>query len=124
MVSLKTFHYVTFLLFSIKRSCFFTEAFYLPSRAGKSVLIFRNNKFWVNNQYRDKLNWACRDKDIRGCLCRVQTSLEGRFIKVKGFHNHRPNFTPENFQAPIVSEKKLNKWNSAIQCSEGWKVSS
>ncbi|VVC90658.1 unnamed protein product [Leptidea sinapis] len=87
----------------------YTEAYFLPSRAGKSVLIFRCNKFWVNNQYRDKLNWACRDKDSRGCLCRVQTTLNGKFVRVKGGHNHEPNFTPFNFDTP--NEKCINEWN-------------
>ncbi|CAG4945855.1 unnamed protein product [Colias eurytheme] len=89
------------------------EAFFLPSRAGKSVLIFRSNKFWVNNQYRDKLNWACRDKDAKGCLCRVQTTLNGRFIRIKGGHNHEPNFTPQNFDAPTPAEKHFSRVESA-----------
>ncbi|KOB69959.1 putative FLYWCH-type zinc finger-containing protein 1 [Operophtera brumata] len=119
-----------------------SETFFLPSRAGKSVLIFKSNKFWVNNHYRNKLNWACRDKDTRGCLCRVQTTLEGRFIKVKGDHNHPPNFTPENFTNPIperkinanpipirkirteVSNIKKEDWHAAVLCSEGWKIKS
>ncbi|CAH2040321.1 unnamed protein product, partial [Iphiclides podalirius] len=87
-----------------------SEAFFLPSRAGKSVLIFRHNKFWVNNQYRDKLNWACRDKDTRGCLCRVQTTMDGRFIRVKGDHNHDPNFTPQNFD--VSAERLFNEWQA------------
>ncbi|CAH2242343.1 jg19956 [Pararge aegeria aegeria] len=91
-----------------------TEAFFLPSRAGKSVLIFQSNKFWVNNQYREKLNWACRDKDTKGCLCRVQTTLEGRFIRVKGGHNHKPNFTPFNFDAP-TPDKPVNDWNASVK---------
>lgn len=92
----------------------FTEAFFLPSRAGKSVLIFKSNKFWVNNQYREKLNWACRDKDTRGCLCRVQTTLDGRFIRIKGGHNHQPNFTPFNFDAPTPGDKPLNDWHASV----------
>lgn len=70
------------------------------------VLIFRNNKFWVNNQYRDKLNWACRDKDSKGCLCRVQTTMDGRFVRVKGHHTHKPNFTPDNFNASGLVQSK------------------
>lgn len=60
----------------------------------------------MNNQYRDKVNWACRDKDTKGCLCRVQTTLNGRFVRIKGLHNHAPNFTPENFEfhAPVDKE--------------------
>lgn len=96
----------------------FSEAFFLPSRAGKSVLIFQYNKFWVNNQYRAKLNWACRDKDVRGCLCRVQTTLEGRFIRVKGLHNHPPNFTPQNFNASGYGDK-----NSADESIQSFKSS-
>ncbi|XP_063827597.1 protein tramtrack, beta isoform-like isoform X7 [Ostrinia nubilalis] len=90
------------------------QAFFLPSRAGKSVLIFQFNKFWVNNQYRDKLNWACRDKDTKGCLCRVQTTMEGHFIRVKGGHNHEPNFTPQNFDAPTLPEKTTNQTNDFL----------
>ncbi|XP_063373951.1 protein tramtrack, beta isoform isoform X11 [Cydia amplana] len=95
------------------------EAFFLPSRAGKSVLIFRNNKFWVNNHYREKLNWACRDKDTKGCLCRVQTTLDGRFVRIKGLHNHKPNFTPENFDSPSPIEKPsshpVGAWHQAVK---------
>ncbi|CAD0200288.1 unnamed protein product [Chrysodeixis includens] len=79
------------------------------------VLIFQNNKFWVNNQYRDKLNWACRDKDSKGCLCRVQTTMEGRFVRVKGHHTHEPNFTPDNFNATgLVQSTKLKDWQSPM----------
>ncbi|CAK1543889.1 unnamed protein product [Leptosia nina] len=90
------------------------EAFFLPSRAGKSVLIFQNNKFWVNNQYRDKLNWACRDKDAKGCLCRVQTTLNGRFIRIKGGHNHQPNFTPYNFDG-ATGEKHSQRAENGVK---------
>lgn len=92
----------------------FTEAFFLPSRAGKMVLIFQNNKFWVNNQYREKLNWACRDKDSKGCLCRVQTTLDGRFVRVKGYHTHTPNFTPDNFNASGLVQNKFKEWNAPL----------
>lgn len=120
----------------------------MPSRAGKSVLIFKSNKFWVNNQYRSKLNWACRDKDTKGCLCRVQTTLDGRFIKLKGDHNHSPNFTPDNFTDSMGERKTSNRitdkkiktevkkiktedknlktedWHSTVVCSKGWKIRS
>ncbi|XP_045535263.1 protein tramtrack, beta isoform isoform X13 [Papilio machaon] len=88
------------------------EAFFLPSRAGKSILIFRSNKFWMNNQYRDKLNWACRDKDTTGCLCRVQTTMDGHFIRVKGEHNHNANFTPQNFDSS--ADRILNEWKNNL----------
>ncbi|XP_049870686.1 protein tramtrack, beta isoform-like isoform X5 [Pectinophora gossypiella] len=91
------------------------QAFFLPSRAGKSVLIFQFNKFWVNNQYRGKLNWACRDKDTKGCLCRVQTTLEGHFVRVKGAHNHEPNFTPHNFDVPCAGDKNPKDWHQPVK---------
>ncbi|KAH9631426.1 hypothetical protein HF086_014271 [Spodoptera exigua] len=78
------------------------------------VLIFRNNKFWVNNQYRDKLNWACRDKDSKGCLCRVQTTMDGRFVRVKGHHTHKPNFTPDNFNASGLIQSKGKECNDSL----------
>lgn len=91
----------------------------MPSRAGKMVLIFRSNKFWVNNQYRDKLNWACRDKDSKGCLCRVQTTMEGRFIRVKGDHTHEPNFTPDNFNSGSLVQNKFIHWNPSVLTENG-----
>ncbi|KAI5646854.1 FLYWCH zinc finger domain-containing protein [Phthorimaea operculella] len=96
------------------------SAFFLPSRAGKSVLIFQLNKFWVNNQYRGKLNWACRDKDVRSCTCRVQTTLEGRFIRIKGAHNHPPNFTPENFAAPFTDKRDTKDWHRQVKVELRW----
>lgn len=78
------------------------------------VLIFQNNKFWVNNQYREKLNWACRDKDSKGCLCRVQTTMDGRFVRVKGHHTHEPNFTPDNFNATGLIQNKLKDCQSPL----------
>lgn len=104
---------------------YFAEAFFLPSRAGKSVLIFKNNKFWMNNQYRDKLNWACKDKDLKSCLCRVQTTLDGHFVRVKGAHNHVPNFTPENFQASCSVEKDFDEWGiRTLKPSHSFKIES
>lgn len=72
---------------------------------------------------------------------------------MKGGHNHQPNFTPDNFQAPLASVKKFikkpelasetfqgplisvkklrknvkaftNKWHTSVQCSDGWKIGS
>lgn len=71
----------------------------------------------MNNQYRDKLNWACRDKDARGCLCRVQTTLDGYFVKIKGEHCHEPNFTPENFDFHAPTEPAPIKAEPTPKCS-------
>ncbi|CAG4946055.1 unnamed protein product [Colias eurytheme] len=38
-----------------------------------------------------------RDRKRLGCNSCVQTTVEGRYIKHKGFHNHEDNYTKYNF---------------------------
>ncbi|CAH2085790.1 unnamed protein product [Euphydryas editha] len=72
--------------------------YYLPShRTGSMVLIFKDNKYWINNRYQNTINWTCRDRKRLGCNSCVQTTVEGRYIKHKGFHNHEDNYTKYNF---------------------------
>ncbi|XP_045535445.1 uncharacterized protein LOC106712925 [Papilio machaon] len=72
--------------------------YYLPShRTGSMVLIFKDNKYWINNRYQNTINWTCRDRKRLGCNSCVQTTVEGRYIKHKGFHNHDDNYTKYNF---------------------------
>ncbi|XP_049871210.1 uncharacterized protein LOC126370416 [Pectinophora gossypiella] len=72
--------------------------YYLPShRTGSMVLIFKDNKYWINNRYQNTINWTCRDRKRLGCNSCIQTTVEGRYIKHKGFHNHEDNYTKYNF---------------------------
>lgn len=40
--------------------------------------------------------------------------MEGRFVRVKGHHTHKPNFTPDNFNAAGLVENKINEWNAPL----------
>ncbi|XP_022826161.1 uncharacterized protein LOC111356134 [Spodoptera litura] len=72
--------------------------YYLPShRTGSMVLIYNDNKYWINNRYQNTINWTCRDRKRLGCNSCVQTTIEGRYLKHKGFHNHEDNYTKYNF---------------------------
>ncbi|CAB3235351.1 unnamed protein product [Arctia plantaginis] len=72
--------------------------YYLPShRTGSMVLIYNDNKYWINNRYQNTINWTCRDRKRLGCNSCIQTTIEGRYIKHKGFHNHADNYTKYNF---------------------------
>ncbi|XP_028174321.1 uncharacterized protein LOC114362935 [Ostrinia furnacalis] len=76
----------------------YKEIYYLPShRTGSMVLIFKDNKYWINNRYQNTINWTCRDRKRLGCNSCVQTTVEGRYLKHKGFHNHADNYTKYNF---------------------------
>ncbi|XP_039750851.1 uncharacterized protein LOC120627072 [Pararge aegeria] len=76
----------------------FDGIYYLPShRTGSMVLIFKDNKYWINNRYQNTINWTCRDRKRLGCNSCIQTTVEGRYIKHKGFHNHDDNYTKYNF---------------------------
>ncbi|XP_045514934.1 uncharacterized protein LOC123708310 [Pieris brassicae] len=76
----------------------YRDIYYLPShRSGSMVLIFKENKYWINNRYQNTINWTCRDRKRIGCNSCVQTTVEGRYIKHKGFHNHEDNYTKYNF---------------------------
>lgn len=77
---------------------YFPGIYYLPShRTGSMVLIYNDNKYWINNRYQNTINWTCRDRKRLGCNSCVQTTIEGRYLKHKGFHNHEDNYTKYNF---------------------------
>lgn len=79
-------------------TCVFLGIYYLPShRTGSMVMIFRENKYWINNRYHNTINWTCRDRKRLGCNSCVQTTVEGRYLKHKGYHNHDDNYTKYNF---------------------------
>ncbi|KOB70298.1 Uncharacterized protein OBRU01_15537 [Operophtera brumata] len=60
--------------------------YYLPShRTGSMVMIFKDNKFWINNRYQNTINWTCRDRKRLGCSSCVQTTSEGRYIRSNKF---------------------------------------
>lgn len=106
----------------------FSEIYYLPSnRTGSMVLIFKDNKYWINNRYQNTINWTCRDRKRLGCNSCVQTTVEGRYIKHKGFHNHEDNYTKYNFNdwylpfspvLPIITSVESysahNDWTSPL----------
>lgn len=46
--------------------------------------------------------------------------MEGRFIRLRGSHNHVPNFAPDTF---IASEKKIEEKSlAAVSVGCDWKM--
>ncbi|XP_030030942.2 uncharacterized protein LOC115447839 [Manduca sexta] len=60
----------------------YKDIYYLPShRTGSMVLIFKDNKYWINNRYQNTINWTCRDRKRIGCTSCVQTTVEVLLVK-------------------------------------------
>lgn len=91
-------HMTPLTLATVLITVFLLGIYYLPShRTGSMVMIFRDNKYWINNRYHNTINWTCRDRKRLGCNSCVQTTVEGRYLKHKGYHNHDDNYTKYNF---------------------------